>query len=181
VIDIPAGSKIMPSPVTRFILDKWQVSGISTFANGSIQNVTFTTTNNQDFTGGGEVCGTGIVQTGNAVLPRAEETVGRWFNTSVFQRPSGVGDIGNNCNNGKFRGPGFNNHDLSIFKNFVVREGKEFQFRWEMYNAFNHTQFDAVDNAAQFNPAGQQVDTNFGKVTSTRQERRMQFSLRFTF
>jgi hypothetical protein len=89
--------------------------------------------------------------------------------------------LGNNCFNYKFRGPGFNNWDISLFKNFPVGEGKQFQFRWEMYNAFNHTQYDGVDNSARFNTAGEQVDGNFGKVTSTRLERRMQMSLRFEF
>jgi len=182
LVDIPRGSRLIPGPVSKWVLDNWQVSGITTFANGAIQNVTFTTTDNFDFSGGGEVCGTGILQTGNAALSSSQRTFDRWFDTSVFRRPSGRGDLGNNCNNGKFRGPGFNNHDISIFKNIPVGEGrKQFQFRWEMYNAFNHTQFDAVDNSAVFNPQGVQTDLQFGRVTSARQERRMQFSLRFTF
>ncbi|HZO57978.1 MAG TPA: hypothetical protein VFB63_35040, partial [Bryobacteraceae bacterium] len=49
VIDVPGGSKLIPGKVSKFILDKWQISGISTFANGGVQNVTFTTSNNQDF------------------------------------------------------------------------------------------------------------------------------------
>ena len=93
-------------------------------------------------------------------------TYHRWFNTSVFQRPSGRGDIGNNCNNAKFRLPGFNNHDRSLFKNFPIREGKSFQLRWELYNTFNHTQFIAVNTTATFNAAGQQTNATFGKVTS---------------
>jgi hypothetical protein len=132
------------------------------------------------FSGGGETCGS-IVQTGNAVLPRDERSIDRWFNTGVFQRPTGRGDIGNNCNNAKFILPGFNNHDLSIFKNFRVREKQAVQFRWEMYNALNHTQYNAVNTAAQFDAAGRQTQVNFGKVTSARNERRMQFSLRYSF
>jgi hypothetical protein len=181
VVDLPRGSKLLPIPGSKWVLDNWQVSGISTFATGQISNVTFTTTDNFDFSGGGEICGTGIVQTGNAVLPRDERTVDRWFNTAVFQRPSGRGDIGNNCNNAKFILPGFNNHDLSIFKNFPLTERQSLQFRWEMYNALNHTQFNAVNTVAQFNPAGQQTNVNFGRVTSARNERRMQFSLRYSF
>lgn len=182
VWDLPRASKIIPGRATKWTLDNWQISGVTTFANGQMQNVTFTTTDNFDFSGGGEVCGTGIVQTGNAMLARDQRSLTQWFNTSVFQRPSGRGDIGNNCNNGKFRGPGFNNWDLSLFKNVPFGEGKRlFQFRWELYNAFNHTQFDTVDNSAIFNPAGQQTDSQFGRVTATKQERRMQLSLRFNF
>ncbi|MGH8247465.1 MAG: hypothetical protein ACREUU_13655 [Gammaproteobacteria bacterium] len=181
VVDLPRGSRLAPGPISRWVLDNWQISGISTFATGQISNVSASFTDTFDFSGGGETCGN-IVQTGNAVLPRGERTVDRWFNTGVFQRPSGRGDIGNNCNNAKFILPGFNNHDLSIFKNFPLRGEKQMlQFRWEMYNAFNHTQFNAVNTGAQFNAAGAQTQVNFGKVTSARNERRMQFSLRFTF
>jgi hypothetical protein len=181
VIDIPGGSRLIHGAVSRAILDNWQVSGVSTFATGLPSNVTFTTTDTFDFSGGGEVCGTGIVQTGNAVLGRDQRNVNQWFNTSVFARPSGRGDLGNNCYNGKFTLPGFNNHDLSVFKNFKIKEKSTLQFRAEAYNAFNHTQFNAVATAAQFDPTGKQTQANFGKVTSAKNERRMQFSLRFSF
>ena len=50
-----------------------------------------------------------------------------------------------------------------------------------MYNAFNHTQWDGVDTSARFDAAGVQNDANFGRVTSARQERRMQAAIRFNF
>ncbi len=182
IVDLPRGSKLIPARPAKWVLDNWQVSGISTFATGLPSNVTFTTQDNFDFSGGGEVCGTGIVQTGSAVAPRDQRSVDRWFNTGAFQRPSGRGDIGNNCNNAKFTLPGFNNHDLSIFKTFPLKnEKRQFQFRWEMYNALNHTQFNAVNAGAQFDASGKQTNLSFGKVTTARTERRMQLSLRFSF
>jgi hypothetical protein len=180
VIDVPKGSRFMPNAFGKTVLDNWQLSGVTTFASGKPQNVTLQTSDNFDFTGGGESCG--VVQTGPAILPRGERGFNRWFDTSVFQRPSGRGDIGNNCQNYKFRGPGINNWDIAVFKNIPIGEGsKKFQFRWEMYNLFNHTQFDGVNNTARFNPAGQQINAQFGFVTSARQERRMQGALRFEF
>ena len=47
--------------------------------------------------------------------------------------------------------------------------------------AFNHTQFQFVDNFAFFDPAGQQVNGRFGEVTTVQPPRIMQFSLRFQF
>jgi hypothetical protein len=186
IIDLPKGSRLIPGPVSRAVLDNWQISGISTFATGRPSNVTAAYTDNFDFSGGGETCspsnGAPIIQTGSAVLPRDQRTVDRWFDTSVFQRPSGRGDIGNNCNTAKFILPGFNNHDLSVFKNFPIGEGrKQFQFRAEAYNALNHTQFNAVDTAAQFDATGKQTKATFGQVTSAKDGRRLQFSLRFMF
>jgi len=40
-----------------------------------------------------------------------------------------------------FRDSGLKNVDLSIFKNFSVRDRLRFQFRAEMFNVFNHPIF----------------------------------------
>jgi hypothetical protein len=50
-----------------------------------------------------------------------------------------------------------------------------------MYNVFNHTQWSGVDNNARFDAAGNQVNGQFGQITSARLERQMQFALRFEF
>ena len=103
--DLPHGSRLMPGKVSKQVLDGWQFQGITTFTTGLVSNVSGGTADGFDFSGGGETCGT-FVQTGNAVLPRGERGVDNWFNTAVFQRPIGRGDIGNNCNNAKFILPG---------------------------------------------------------------------------
>jgi hypothetical protein len=181
-IDLPNAGQSAPA---RWLLHNWSVSGISTFATGGIGGVTFTTTDNFDFTGGGERCGTPDGQypdqTGDARLSSGDRTIDRWFNTSVFQRPGGRGGIGNNCNNDKITLPGFHNHDLSIFKTFPMRGNQKMQFRWEIYNLFDSLSFNEIDTSAIFDAAGNQTDTNFGKVISARNERRMQFSLRYLF
>ena len=180
MIDIPGGSKLVKWQPSKWVLDNWRVSGISTMATGGFENVEVSFTDSFDFSGGGETCGN-IIQTGDANLPGGERTVDRWFDTSVFQRPSGRGDIGNNCYNAKITMPGFNNHDISVFKDFPMKGSQRIQFRWEIYNLFNHPQWNAVNRAAQFNATGQQTNVNFGKVTSARNERRMQLSLRYSF
>jgi hypothetical protein len=178
--DIPTVSRLVPGKVSRQVFDGWQFQGVSTFATGLVSNVSGGTADGFDFTGGGESCGT-YVQTGNAVLPRGDRTVDQWFNTAVFQRPSGRGDIGNNCNNAKFIQPGFNNHDLSLFKTFKFSEQKSLQFRWETFNALNHTQFQTIGTTAQWSATGAQTNNTFGKVTAARDGRKMMFGLKFQF
>jgi Carboxypeptidase regulatory-like domain len=180
MVDIPGGSRLVKWEPSKWVLDNWRVSGISTMATGGFSDVTASFTDNFDFSGGGETCGN-IIQTGDANLPSGDRTVDRWFDTSVFQRPSGRGDIGNNCYNAKVTLPGFHNHDISIFKDFPMKGSQRIQFRWEIYNMFNHPQWNAVDTSAQFNAQGVQTDANFGRVTSARNERRMQMSLRYLF
>jgi hypothetical protein len=56
---------------------------------------------------------------------------------------------------------------------------KRVQFRADFINAFNHTQWLAVDNACQtaLTACAGQADT-FGQITSTRNPREIQLSLK---
>jgi Carboxypeptidase regulatory-like domain len=181
VVAIPNGSRIVSGRIAKTMLDNWQISGNALFANGPTQTVTLSTTDGFDFTGGGVSCGAD--QTGNANLPWGSRTISQWFNTSVFQRPTGRGDYGNNCTGNQFRAPGFNNWNLALFKEFhpFKSEKRTLQFRWEMFNAFNHTQFSTINSAASFNPAGQQTNAQFGKATAASPARVMEGSLRIRF
>jgi len=92
------------------------------------------------------------------------------------------------------RGPGLSNFNLSLFKNFDVTERVKLQFRVEAYNVFNHAQFDKVNTTPKFNPDGSLANGLvlgpdglpstkdwFGRITSARDPRIMQFALRITF
>jgi hypothetical protein len=79
------------------------------------------------------------------------------------------------------RGPGINNTDLALFKNLKLTEKLTTQLRFEAYNVFNHTQFNAVGATAQWDQSGAQVNTSFGKITSARDPRIMQFAMRLMF
>jgi hypothetical protein len=80
-----------------------------------------------------------------------------------------------------FQLPGINNWNLSFFKNFSMGKRRKLQFRWEMYNVLNHSQFKGVNSDAEFDAAGNQTNGSFGKVDSARNPRIMQGSLRFSF
>ena len=164
---------------SRWVLKGWQVNGIASFISGAPANVGFATSNNKDITGTPST-GARIVVTGPVPLPKSERTFTRYFRTDVFQLPA-VGTLGNG---GKFlfRGPGINNWDLSFVKNFPIRDPLRLQFRAELYNAFNHTQFSGVDSTARFDANGNFITTGtFGQITSARTPRQIQLALRFTF
>ena len=176
--DLPKLGKRSSNPIARQVFDNWQLAGFSAFVSGVPSGVSYSTTDGADITGGGD--GGRIVVTGKAQLDRGDRSLLRWFNPSVFARPA-KGDYGN-APKDVFRGPGINNWDISLFKKFPIKgEARFILFRWEMYNAFNHTQFSGVDGAARFDPQGNQGNTRFGQVISTRSPRVMQASLRFTF
>ena len=72
------------------------------------------------------------------------------------------------------RGDGIRNLDLSLSKEFKIREDKVLQVRAETFNAFNHQRFAFPDTGSG--------DGTFGTVTSTTNNfRRMQFGARFQF
>jgi hypothetical protein len=167
----------------KAVLNDWQLSGITSFLSGLPTAPTFTTTTAVDFTGS-PTDPARLVLTGDPILSSGDRTFSRAFRTEAFSLPS-IGSYGGFGNAGRnpLRLPGVNNWDVAIFKRIqIYRERVYMQFRWEMYNIFNHTQFSAFDSAARFDPAtGQQVNPSFGQYTAARQPRRMQFGLRLSF
>jgi len=164
--------------MTRWALGGWQFSGLNAFISGSPMTVGLTTTNNADISGTSTQAATVLI-TCNPQLAKSDRKFTAFFNTSCFQLPA-KGTLGDPPHP-YMTGPGINDWDLTFFKNFPIREPMKLQFRLEMYNAFNHTQFSGVNTTAQFNPAGVQVSPTFGQVNASRLPRQMQLGLRFTF
>jgi hypothetical protein len=170
--------KLTSHRLAGFAMNGWQMAGIASFISGQPLPVGFSTVTAVDITGTPSEAAR-IDITGNPILPKSERTFSRNFRTEVFRLPA-VGSVGNAAKT-VFRGPGINNWDLALFKDFPIRETMRFQFRWEMYNAFNHTQFSALDATARFELNGTQVNPRFGEFTAARDPRIMQFALRFYF
>ncbi len=81
----------------------------------------------------------------------------QWFNTAAFQ-PAALGTFGNVRRNSLY-GPGYEELDLSLFKNVFAERRVHGQFRAEGFNLFNHPNF--------ANPTGAVNSGNYGKITST--------------
>jgi hypothetical protein len=168
----------VPHAVWRAVLHHWQTSGIYSFSSGQPLAINFSTTTPVDITGS-PTDGARVVLTGNPNLSHSERTFVRNLRTEVVQLP-GRGTIGN-AERFPIRGPRNQNWDLTVFKSFPLRESLRVQFRWELYNALNQTQFTTIDTAARFDPQGRQVNARFGEFTAARPPRVMQFALRFLF
>jgi hypothetical protein len=148
------------------LLGGWQVTGITTFSQGQAQTPTL---------------GIDWLLIGNFSSSRpkiiGDVKAGRslpdnYVNTSAFEQPRD--HIQGNAGRGSIRQPGINNWDLGVVKNNRISERLSMQFRWEMFNAFNHTQF----GGANLNMASM----NFGKITGTLiGPRRMQVGLKLVF
>jgi len=82
----------------------------------------------------------------------------QYFNTAAFTF-NAPGTFGTSGRNSMF-GPGWNEADLSISKNFNFHERYRIQIRWDMFNAFNRTEFSNPNN--DYNPS---ATSNFGQIT----------------
>jgi outer membrane receptor protein involved in Fe transport len=95
---------------------------------------------------------------------------------SFFTSPC-VGCVGNLGRN-TFIGPSLIVTDMSIFKNVRITERVKFQFRFEMFNAFNHTNF-RLPNAASGGNGGTRANSGvFGQAHGTQGPRQIQFGLK---
>jgi hypothetical protein len=180
VWDLPKASRLVGGSLVHWVFDDWQFSGVSSFVSGTPVGVSMTLSDGANLTGGGD--GGTILKTGNAVLPKDQRTFNEYFNTSVFARPA-VGNIGSGAGASvyAFRGPGINNWNFTFIKNIRFKEKVDLQFRWEMYNAFNHTQFNSVNATAIFNAQGVQTSSTFGQLSGADTPRLQQMTLRLSF
>ena len=113
---------------SRSVLDGWQLSGVASFLSGEPMGFTYTLTNTTDITGGG---GLGVDSSttyglsgvrpdlnGSAILPKDQRTPTMAFNTAAVVMPPASKYGRGNSGKDPFRGPGINNWDLSMMKNF---------------------------------------------------------------
>jgi hypothetical protein len=79
-----------------------------------------------------------------------------------------------NASVGSERGPGFQQYDMSFFKDFSLYHEHTFGFRADFFNAFNITSLS--------NPNNTQGSTNIGQITAARSgQRQIQFSGKYQF
>jgi hypothetical protein len=189
------GLPIFKSPgLSHTLLGGWQISGITVAQTG----LPFTVTNGTTFgdnAGVGNGVGTGsrpdLVGDPRASLSQTEFPDVRGpviYNPAAFGLPTGLtfGNVGRNTLNY----PGRLNFDFGTFKRFAINERAGFEFKWEVFNLFNHTQFDQIDNQGQgtngiamdtATPGANLDSSNFLHLTGAHAPRRMQFGLRFYF
>jgi hypothetical protein len=182
--EVPRFSESL-NPILLGVIDGWQISGITVVQsqNRGGFSYTFTGAPTNDLSGNGGQRRVTLVCDPN--LPSSERTFDRQFRTECIKPGGGADDpfyLGKSTND-EYHPPGYINHDITLFKNFAIGT-RTLQFRAEMYNAFNLTQYEGVDTSAQFDYAtGNQTDTNFGRITGVRANtnRVVQLGVRFRF
>jgi TonB dependent receptor len=159
-------------PLLNKVIAGWQLTGITTFSKGQFQSSTV----GVDWLN----IGSFDASRPNIIGPYAagRSLPDAYINPAAFDYPrNSAGQqvhIEGNAGRNTIEQPGINNWDVGLVKNTRVRERLNVQFRWEMFNAWNHTQFGPANLSM--------TNVNFGKITSTLiGPRRMQFGLRLKF
>jgi hypothetical protein len=154
------------------LLNGWALSGITTFQTGF--PIRITTLDDQelmysfDFELPGEP---DLVAPFHTMRPQSNGNY--FFDPGSFSEDNTLGRIGNSprticC------GPHISNTDFALLKTIRFSETRHVDFRAELFNIFNHTQF--------FNPDGNFSDgAQFGQVTQVKDPRLVQFALKFFF
>jgi len=158
------------------LLGGWQVSGITVAQSGT----PFSVTNSTDNAGVGNGAGTGsrpdLVSNPNSGFTPGQDPGNRGplaYNPAAFAAPTGLtfGNVGRNTLNL----PGRINFDFGVFKKFPISEKAGFDFRWENFNLFNHTQYNSIDSTFASAPS------TCLHLNGTHDPRRMHFGLRCYF
>jgi hypothetical protein len=159
------------------VFGNWQLNGILTAMSGT----PFTVFDSNDVSLQGqapEISGFSSNRPNVVGNPNSgPRTVAEWFNTSALQQlqpdPLGrfqvFGDEGRNA----VLGPRYVNWDASAFKNIRLTESKELQFRGELFNVLNHTNYRL--------PVSDIESPTFGQVQSDVSPRVIQVALKFLF
>jgi len=206
VYRIPSLSKYWDNGVSRQIFNGWELSGVTSFVSGAPSGIGYALVAARDLVGGGgagvdsrvvmianpvlasdqrgNACNHSFAATNTALANTTIRAVGCHLNVNAFLAPTAAGDNGRgNAPKDVFRLPGTNNWDISLFKTFNLSKdgGVRLQYRLEMYNAFNHTQFTGVDTTARFDANNNQVNALFGSYTSAANSRRIVMGLKLNF
>jgi hypothetical protein len=119
------GSRYATDGVLSRVLGNWDLNGIMRWASGT----PYTVTTSPLFCNCPGVSAVPANYVGQGSL--ASETS---FNPGLFETPSsGFGSLGRNA----IRGPEMFNYNLSLFRNFAIRENMKMELRGEAYNLTN--------------------------------------------
>jgi hypothetical protein len=163
------------------VLDNWEVSGITQFQSGF--PIRLDTEDDAELINSLFFLGTeapSLVAPFKTLNPRnvysslGLSTNGYWFNPSDFQDPP-LGQFNNGTQRTICCGPGLEDWDFSVHKKIPLSETRYLQFRAEIFNIFNRTNYSNPDGHFSDGP------TEFGRITQAGDPRLFQFALKFFF
>jgi hypothetical protein len=158
----------------------WKLSAIASFQSGAPFTITTGSDNNADsYNNDRPNLVPGVSPFLDPHRPRLVAATA-WFNKNAFTPngpglPGGIGPGGADGNTPRdfLRAPGYRDIDMSLERDFRIREGLGFQLRADSTNVFNMVSLNA--------PTASLSSANDGKITAAAPNRIIQLGARFTF
>jgi len=161
------------NPLIDGALGGWELNSINTANTGTPIDVSYSPTTANDVTGlANDYRGEAILRpnvSGSAASQSKSAMINSFFAGYTFTTPPASAPFGNVGRNA-FRAPGLEQWDLSVDKNFRIRESIALQFRSEFFNILNHTNFGL--------PTAISTSSAFGTIRTTYPSRQIQFALK---
>jgi outer membrane receptor protein involved in Fe transport len=173
VWDLPFWNK--PQNWYQWGLGGWQLDGIATLMSGT----PFTVFDSNDVAAQGsapEITGFSAQRPNLVGNPNnGPRTVSAWLNASAYQRLDTVANAGQFGTEGRNvnTGPAYSDWDFAALKNFKVTESKQIQFRAELFNIQNRTNFHLPDSDIS--------SPTFNHILEADPPRQVQFALKFMY
>jgi hypothetical protein len=153
----------------------WQLDGIATLMSGT----PFTVFDSNDVAAQGsapEITGFSAQRPNLVGNPNnGPRAVSAWVNAGAFQRLDPVANAGQFGTEGRNVniGPAYADWDFAALKNFKVTESKQLQFRAELFDVLNRTNFRLPDSDIS--------SPTFNHILASQSPRQVQFALKFMY
>jgi hypothetical protein len=157
-------------PAADAVLGGWDIAAINTMTSGQPVNLTYTPSSLATVS---SVAPYRPNITGDPMMPAGQRSYIQYLNPNTVQIPDYTQPFGNAGRN-IARSMPFYQLDFAVHKTFPLRnEYRRLEFRAELFNAFNKTNFSPPD--------GNRSNATFGTISSTFPARQIQVALRFAF
>jgi hypothetical protein len=150
------------NPILRTAFGAWQLNGVIRLQTGQYYSVTGNTSigsRRADYLGG------------DVLVAGSARNINNWINKAAFGNAPdnrlGNAPVGN------VEAPGLQTYDLSISKNFQIRERFSLRYQADFFNAFNNANFTGLNISLASNA--------FGTLPTAYPPRNIQMQLKLTF
>ena len=183
--EVPNASAKWDNLFSRIVLDGWQISGITIIQSQNRGGFTyaFTGAPTNDLSGNGYARRVSLMLRSQPAEQRADVRPPVPHRVRRARRRAERPVLHGYLDQRRVPSAGIREPRHHVLQELRFGQ-RSLQFRAELYNAFNTTQYQDVDRSAVFDyNTGQQTDTNFGRVTGVRPatNRIIQLGVRFRF
>ncbi|HEV2276105.1 MAG TPA: carboxypeptidase-like regulatory domain-containing protein [Acidobacteriaceae bacterium] len=180
IYDLPIGPGKLWAPSSKIVnavIGGWEFTTLGTLQTGIpfTVNILANTADTNTVAGGTPATRPNVVSRNFIAAHPTAGKNGRWLNPDAFQAPA-PGFLGNASRN-MIHGPGVENFDMSLDKNFAMpyNEHHQLQIRFDAFNALNHVDFSSPNKYLD-------VPSTFGTITSSAlPARELQLAARYSF